>query len=130
MMLETVVGIVGIVVTIISIIVTVISIIQTEKKHKRQKSNRRSPKKRLLFDNHLQLRRTVIGSTSLHLYSKSTVLFCQSFYISPFYASGFSKIILPFSITSRTLLSESRISSSNSLGSWILPALSKIANSS
>ena len=41
MMLETIVGIVGIVVTIISIIVTVISIMQTTKKHKHQKSNRR-----------------------------------------------------------------------------------------
>ena len=44
MMLETIVGIVGIVVTIISIIVTVISIVQTAKKHRHQKSNRRSPK--------------------------------------------------------------------------------------
>lgn len=41
-MLETVVGIVGIVVTSISIIVTVISIIQTTKKHRHQKSNRPS----------------------------------------------------------------------------------------
>ena len=41
MMLEIIVGIVGIVVTIISIIVTVISIMQTTKKHKHQKSNRR-----------------------------------------------------------------------------------------
>ena len=40
MMLETIVGVVGIVVTVISIIVTVISIIQTAKKHKHQKSNR------------------------------------------------------------------------------------------
>lgn len=44
MMLETIVGIVGIVVTMISIIVTTISIIQTSKKHKHQKSNRPSPK--------------------------------------------------------------------------------------
>lgn len=44
MMLETIVGIVGIVVTIASIIVTVISIIQTATKHKHQKSNRPSPK--------------------------------------------------------------------------------------
>lgn len=44
MMLEAIVGIVGIVVTIISIIVTVISIMQTANKHKHQKSNRRSPK--------------------------------------------------------------------------------------
>lgn len=44
MMLETLVGIIGIVVTVISIIVTVISIMQTTKKHKHQKSNRRSPK--------------------------------------------------------------------------------------
>ena len=44
MMLETIVGIAGIVVTIISIIVTIISIMQTGKKHKHQKSNRRSPK--------------------------------------------------------------------------------------
>ena len=43
-MLETIVGIVGIVVTVISIIVTLISIIQTTKLHKRQKSNRHSPK--------------------------------------------------------------------------------------
>jgi len=40
MMLETIVGTVGIVVTIISIIVTLISIMQTTKKHKHQKSNR------------------------------------------------------------------------------------------
>ncbi len=40
MMLETVVGIVGIVVTIISIIVTIISIKQSCGKHKHQKSNR------------------------------------------------------------------------------------------
>ena len=40
MMLETIVGTVGIVVTIVSIIVTLISIIQTAKKHKHQKSNR------------------------------------------------------------------------------------------
>ena len=44
MMLETVIGAAGIVVTIISIIVTVISIVQTTKKHRHQKSNRRSPK--------------------------------------------------------------------------------------
>ena len=42
MMVETIVSIVGIVVTIISIVVTVISILQTTKKHKHQKSNRRS----------------------------------------------------------------------------------------
>ena len=40
MMLDTIVGIVGIVVTVISIIVTVISITQTMKKHRHQKSNR------------------------------------------------------------------------------------------
>ena len=51
-MLETVIGAVGIVVTIISIIVTVISIVQTTKKHSHRKSNRRSPKQRLLFDKH------------------------------------------------------------------------------
>ena len=44
MVLETIVGIVGIVVTIISIIVTLISIIQTTEKHRHQKSNRPSPK--------------------------------------------------------------------------------------
>ena len=40
LMVETVVGIVGIIVTIISIIVTTISIIQTARKHRHQKSNR------------------------------------------------------------------------------------------
>jgi len=40
MMFETIVSIVGIAVTVISIIVTVVSIIQTEKKDKRQTSNR------------------------------------------------------------------------------------------
>ena len=40
MMFEALVGIVGIAVTVISIVVTVISIIQTEKKDKRQTSNR------------------------------------------------------------------------------------------
>ena len=44
MMLETIVGMLGIVVTMISIVVTVISIIQTEKKHKSQTSNRSEPK--------------------------------------------------------------------------------------
>ena len=40
MMIEVIVGIVGIVVTVISIIVTVISIRQTAKKEEHQKSNR------------------------------------------------------------------------------------------
>ena len=40
MMLETIVGIVGIVATVVSIIVTIISIVQTDKKHGHQKSNR------------------------------------------------------------------------------------------
>lgn len=44
MMLEAIVGIVGIVVTVISIIVTVISIRQTAKEKEHQKSNRRPPK--------------------------------------------------------------------------------------
>lgn len=44
MMLEVIVGIIGIVVTVISIIVTLISIRQTAKKEEHQKSNRRSPK--------------------------------------------------------------------------------------
>ena len=44
MMLETIVGIVGIVVTIISIIITMISVMLTIKEHKHQKSNRPSPK--------------------------------------------------------------------------------------
>ena len=43
-MFNTIIGIVGIVVTIVSIIVTCISIAQSEKKHRHQKSNRRSPK--------------------------------------------------------------------------------------
>lgn len=44
MMIEMVIGIVGIVVTIISIIVTLISITQSYDKQRHQKSNRRSPK--------------------------------------------------------------------------------------
>lgn len=44
MMIESIVGIVGIVVTVISIIVTVISIRQTAGKGRHQKSNRDSAK--------------------------------------------------------------------------------------
>ncbi len=44
MMLEILVGVIGIIVTVISIIVTVVSICQTIRKDKHQKSNRPSPK--------------------------------------------------------------------------------------
>lgn len=50
MMIETVIGIMGIVITIISIIVTLINIHQSCKKHKRQKSNRRPAKVGCFFD--------------------------------------------------------------------------------
>ena len=55
---------------------------------------------------------------------------CYFFIPKPYSASGFSRIILPPFATRRTLLSVSFISSSISLGNWILPALSRIANSS